>query len=884
MIQSKYDYPGAKWWKFDFHTHTPESKDFMQSYTKEQKGKVTPEHWLQNFIDKGIDCVAITDHNSGAWIDKLKEANKGLKSPLKIFPGVEISVNGGVHILAIFDPQKETRDIDSLLGAVEYDGTRGDSDGITQKSVTEVINIISKSGGIPIPAHTDKKKGLFNQLKGQDLKQILENTKIYAIELHDTNFQKPQLYIDKKLQWSEVLGSDVHNFPDEESQDKKFPSFTWIKMDKPDIDGLRLALIDGKESVNRDMNAKPNQHAEYIIESIEIRKAKYMGMDKKNPLVCKFSPFLNTIIGARGSSKSTLLEFIRLTLRRDNDTSYQVIKDKKYFESSGDNLLTNESELSLIYKKGDSSYRLNWSHDGSLESLEVKNNGEWQVESGEIQSLFPVQIYSQKQIFELSKNPEALLDIIDKDEQVKFTYFEKTEKELTHQYKQITQKIREIQETIDQEERLTGELNDLNRKIKQIEKSGHKTVLQNYRVRQRQLTIIERTESEWQEMTHLLKDMADKIAPSDFDESIFTQQDQMLQELQQSNNTWKDINEKIRKITEESEKITTNWEQKKQQAEWMKTLKTEMMNYEQIKNQLEQQGIDPEKYPLLLKQQAEKQKDLKQIKDYKNTLDDLKTQREQTFKDLHANRQKLTYNRHKFLVQILQNNQDVRIEIKPFEEDLESVKKSIRKILRCDDKYYRDIDYLMEIYKKDKNFEKLKNIVNKIYQGEEKPQDNRFYAHLIKNLAQESFIDLDLWFPKDKVKITFGKNDTAMETGSAGQRCAALLAFILSYGDEPLLLDQPEDDLDNELIYELIVKKIRETKNTRQIIIVTHNANIVVNGDAEMVLPMSVSHGQSSISKQASIQDQAIRKKICNVLEGGQYAFSQRYKRIHLEN
>jgi len=65
---------------------------------------------------------------------------------------------------------------------------------------------------------------------------------------------------------------------------------------------------------------------------------------------------------------------------------------------------------------------------------------------------------------------------------------------------------------------------------------------------------------------------------------------------------------------------------------------------------------------------------------------------------------------------------------------------------------------------------------------------------------------------------------------------------------------------------------------------VTHNANIVVNGDAEMVMPLMVANGQTQIPQVASIQNQDIRKKICDILEGGQKAFAQRYKRIFLEN
>ena len=99
-----------------------------------------------------------------------------------------------------------------------------------------------------------------------------------------------------------------------------------------------------------------------------------------------------------------------------------------------------------------------------------------------------------------------------------------------------------------------------------------------------------------------------------------------------------------------------------------------------------------------------------------------------------------------------------------------------------------------------------------------------------------------------------------------------------------MLLDQPEDDLDNELIYGLNVEQLRAIKKRRQLIIVTHNANIVVNGDSEMVYPLTVSGGRTLIDEKGSIQIRDIRKKICSILEGGQQAFEQRYKRIHLQD
>ena len=117
-------YPGARWWKFDFHTHTPASSDTPWHKLIGQPNALTAEQWLRRYMDAGIDCVAITDHNSGAWVDQLKSTYEGMElagqpgfRELHMFPGVELSVSGGFHLLAVFDKDATTADIDSLLGA-----------------------------------------------------------------------------------------------------------------------------------------------------------------------------------------------------------------------------------------------------------------------------------------------------------------------------------------------------------------------------------------------------------------------------------------------------------------------------------------------------------------------------------------------------------------------------------------------------------------------------------------------------------------------------------------------------------------------------------------------------------------------------------------------
>jgi len=159
----EWNYPGARWWKFDFHTHTPASKD---TYWAKNSAPITPETWLLKYMAAEIDCVAITDHNSGEWIDLLKSTYLEMKAlaargtqpagfrELYLFPGVEISVQGGLHLLAIFDPSSTSATITSLLGGVGFPAhLHGETDSSTEAacsrdSVIQVVEEIHRCGGM----------------------------------------------------------------------------------------------------------------------------------------------------------------------------------------------------------------------------------------------------------------------------------------------------------------------------------------------------------------------------------------------------------------------------------------------------------------------------------------------------------------------------------------------------------------------------------------------------------------------------------------------------------------------------------------------------------------------------------------------------------------
>ena len=156
---------------------------------------------------------------------------------------------------------------------------------------------------------------------------------------------------------------------------------------------------------------------------------------------------------------------------------------------------------------------------------------------------------------------------------------------------------------------------------------------------------------------------------------------------------------------------------------------------------------------------------------------------------------------------------------------------------------------------------------------------NRLWQDKFKNDTLSSLIKV---IPEDKIRIRIVDNSGMIDIneGSPGQKSAAMLAFILNSGQNPLIIDQPEDDLDNSLIHKLIVQSIRRMKNHRQIIIVTHNPNIPVLGDAEGIIILERnSEGKVTFrkgKKAGCVEEKVIREGICEIMEGGTVAFKKR--------
>ena len=352
------------------------------------------------------------------------------------------------------------------------------------------------------------------------------------------------------------------------------------------------------------------------------------------------------------------------------------------------------------------------------------------------------------------------------------------------------------------------------------------------------------------------------------------------------------------------------WEAKLATSDWASLERETHQAYEALVERLKDEGVsDPSGYGVLVheRQQLEaKLADLATVEEERRTAT---TEARSTLEEVGSLRSELSDRRALFLADVLDDNEFVRIEVRPYGETPRDAEPAFRKALdRQDGRLPEDIlssdrrrGILAELYSRlpelpEERSEALTAGVAAIKEellairatGQEGHRSRWLRNHL-RELPPEQVDRLELWWPEDELRVEYRRAGerafTPISQGSPGQKSAAMLAFLLSHGEEPIILDQPEDDLDNRLVSDLVVAQLREGKRARQVIVATHNPNIVVNGDAEMVVSMEHGGGQCHVldDRSGCLQDSEVRREVCTVMEGGQEAFESRYRRLREE-
>jgi hypothetical protein len=156
-----------------------------------------------------------------------------------------------------------------------------------------------------------------------------------------------------------------------------------------------------------------------------------------------------------------------------------------------------------------------------------------------------------------------------------------------------------------------------------------------------------------------------------------------------------------------------------------------------------------------------------------------------------------------------------------------------------------------------------------------------YFERAVSQIDPELFDIMERFLPDDLVAARFRDRDVfrPITRGSMGQKNTAILSLLLTVGSGPLVLDQPEDDLDNRYIYDVVVDLLRATKTERQIITATHNANVPVNGDAETIVALDPALDGSTPMLAGTLESSDVKDAVSNIMEGSEAAFRLRRQR-----
>ena len=926
-MSDSWTWPGSRWWKFDFHAHTPESIDYGAK-------QITPKEWLLGFMRAGVDCVAVTDHNTGAWIDRLQDALLELKrekppgfNELHLFPGVEITANGNIHILAVFDADKRSADITSLLGAVGFHGKRGTSEVAAESSPIAVVRAIVESDAIPILAHVDGPSGAWD-LSGNTLGPLLDSDGLFTMQVIDSKAPKPEVYRQRKLDWAEVAGSDSHHPSGKSGPSYPGSHFTWVKMATPSLEGLRLALLDGGGfSIRRSDDPElfnPFATPEHFIEEVRIKNARYMGNGK--PAILNFNPWLNALVGGRGTGKSTVIHSLRLAARRAwlSNGSEATNRAQATFDEfsrvptdrSGLGGLRDQTEIRLKLMRDGVPHRILWRQDGGGTVVEERSESEgWKKSASQTvtRDRFPLRIFSQGQIADLAgENRQELLNVIDEAAGVDALVTKLDQARSA--FCATRSKIQEISGRLERRDGLMVELEDVGRKLRRLEESGHAAILTAYRISDRQSREVDRQVEATKAAAQQIDKLAADLLPEDIPDGLFNEEAEedkqalasmtaIADAMRESTNSLRDAAARLRDTTRTQRETLA-------QSSWLTAVTQASNDYKNLIASLQQDGVvDPSDYGRLVQDRQGLEGDLEHLEAESDERERLESWSLEQLKEAVEARRAVTDARDEFLRTALAQNNFVRIETRPYGGDGQAIERSLREALGIDNTPFRN-DILSEDGSRGCVAQLLRNLPDDDVERREEFESRlenlkqRFksacngrgnfggwFNNYLKRQFDGSpdFLDkLLTWFPEDGLVVEYsrsgdGKDFRPISQGSAGQRAAAMLAFLLAHGEDPLILDQPEDDLDNHLIYDLVVRQIRENKLRRQIIVVTHNPNIVVNGDAEMLHALDFHQEQCVVAQSGSLQDKEMREEICRVMEGGREAFDRRYRRLGQE-
>ena len=391
---------GAHWLKADLHVHTPASEDIAEEWKT-----ATSDDVVRIAIEMGLDIIAVTDHNTAAWCDDVRQAAVG--TSLTVFPGVEISTPQG-HLLAIFDCNVAASYIEDLLIGLDISREEfGSLHVATEKGIVGASESIEKAGGVAIAAHADGERGFLKMITvGAERERAYLTQDLRAIEILDaesraghqsaSRYPRHMTCLQSSDCWQK--GADHHQL------NGMAYRYSLLKMGERSISGLKLALIDPEIRVRFPHDESPSP------------SSSILGMWVTNGFLdgqkIRFNENVSCFIGDTGSGKSIAIELLRFGLAQQPS----VMKILSEVENLLKEQLGQLGTVHILLSKGDTLYLVErtWgTPPGEPLVQRVTDTGLQPVKELDMRLFFPIKCFSQSEIIEFAREPEVRLSLTD---------------------------------------------------------------------------------------------------------------------------------------------------------------------------------------------------------------------------------------------------------------------------------------------------------------------------------------------------------------------------------------------------------------------------------------------------------------------------------------
>lgn len=866
---------GSKWIRADFHLHTRKDKEFK--YQGEENSFVA--EYIAKLKEQDIRLGVITNHNKFDLNEFRALRKRAKKEGIYLLPGVELSVNdgaNGIHMLIVFSEKWLEHDstyIEQFLTSTFLGHPAAEYENENQRSNENILQTIDRLNAFAreyfiIFAHVENNNGFWRELDGGRIAEFGQQEKF---KKNVAAFQKVRTY-DKAESGSpcrrkvkgwlgdwypaEIEGSDCKAI-DEIGRGKH----CYIKIGEFTFDAVRFALKDHESHV---ASAAISYRHSYI-ESISFEGGKLNG---KNIL---FSPELNTFIGIRGSGKSSVLESLRYALDIPNS---EGSLDHDYKDGLVEYLLRNGGKVIVkaVDRRG-TAYEVRRIFG---ERPEVYVRGVLQPGVSILETVLHRPIYfGQKDLSGSGENfeqglvekllGEQLIPIRSQIEQQRAKV--KNAADAMLKSLSVDEKIAEVEE----------KLQDAQFKMKLYQEYGVEEKLQKQLDYETDMRYFLQTEQKTENFLRDLTDFCDRNEDELKNQKIYqSKQNQpfvaaYLEEYEKivAIFTW------IKTGLQQGEAVLAALRMKsKEFAQVKSALKDEFAAAQrQLAEALANAGapmIKLDEYRLWSQKAEAARAQLTVLKKQKEQRKSYRAQLLEAIEQLNN----LWNREYQKIISILEevNGKNPVLQIKvDYQADKETWFQYFDSMVKGSNIRRQGLQKLIARY--DNCGAIYQDIANALTLIGGKAES--FEQLFMKNLG-----DLLTWQVPNQYRMEYKGKE--LKQHSLGQRASALILFVLSQADNDVfIIDQPEDDLDNQTIYEDVVKLLCQMKHKTQFIFATHNANFPVLGDAEQILVCTNAESEIRIES-GSIDAPTIQDKVIAIMEGGKEAFHKRKEIYHI--